>query len=54
VHRATNWRHRRRQTKKDIVMVFNKMIRREVGSRMPTVDYISTQKPEILTVLCEG
>lgn len=42
------------ETKKDIVMIFNKMVRREVGSRSPTVDYISTQKPEILNALVNG
>ncbi len=42
------------QCRKDIVQIFGRVLRREIGNRTPTVDYICNSKPEILTVLCEG
>jgi calcium binding protein 39 len=42
------------QGKKDVVQIFNKLLRREISNRMPTVDYIAQNKPEILTQLCYG
>jgi len=40
--------------KKDVVQIFNKLLRREISSRLPTVDYVAGTKPEILTELCRG
>jgi calcium binding protein 39 len=40
--------------KKDVVQIFNKLLRREVGERLPTVEHIGQAKPEILTELCQG
>ncbi|EDQ87628.1 uncharacterized protein MONBRDRAFT_27016 [Monosiga brevicollis MX1] len=40
--------------KKDVVQIFNRLLKREIGDRTPTVDYICTVKPEILTKLCQG
>lgn len=39
--------------KKDIVQIFNKLLRREIGMRMPTVEHICNQ-PAILTELVQG
>lgn len=39
--------------KKDAVQVFNNILRRQIGTRTPTVEYICT-KPEILFTLCRG
>lgn len=39
--------------KKDAVQIFNNIVRRQIGTRTPTVEYILT-KPEILFTLCKG
>ncbi len=39
--------------KKDAVQIFNNIVRRQIGTRTPTVEYICT-KPEILFTLCRG
>jgi len=39
--------------KKDAVQVFNNLLRRQIGTRTPTVEYICT-KPEIVFTLCRG
>jgi len=39
--------------KKDAVQIFNNILRRQIGTRTPTVEYICT-KPEILFTLCKG
>jgi len=39
--------------KKDAVQIFNNVLRRQIGTRTPTVEYICT-KPEILFTLCRG
>jgi len=41
------------ESKKDTVAIFNKLLRRELGARMPTVEHICG-KPEILTELVQG
>lgn len=41
------------ECRKDIVLIFNKMVRRELGPSMPTVDHIA-QQPRILHTLCAG
>lgn len=39
--------------KKDAVQIFNTVLRRQIGTRMPTVEHICT-KPDILFTLCRG
>ncbi|EAA45510.3 AGAP011060-PA [Anopheles gambiae str. PEST] len=39
--------------KKDVAHIFNNVIRRQIGTRLPTVEYICT-KPEILFTLMAG
>jgi len=39
--------------KKDAVFIFNNLLRRQIGTRTPTVEYICT-KPEIIFTLCRG
>jgi Mo25-like len=39
--------------KKDAAQIFNNMLRRQTGTRTPTVEYICTT-PEILFTLCKG
>ncbi|XP_050075670.1 protein Mo25-like [Anopheles maculipalpis] len=41
------------EAKKDVVQVFNNVLIRELGSRLPTVDYICS-KPDILYTLLDG
>jgi len=41
------------ESKKDIVQIFNKLLRREISMRYPTVEHICTQ-PEILSTLVRG
>lgn len=41
------------EAKKDIVQVFNKLLRRDFGQRNPTVDHIA-EHPEIIRLLVEG
>jgi len=39
--------------KKDVAQLFNNVLRRQIGTRTPTVEYICTS-PEILFTLCRG
>ncbi|KAL3219455.1 hypothetical protein MRX96_005755 [Rhipicephalus microplus] len=39
--------------KKDVAQIFNNILRRQIGTRSPTVDYICT-KPDILFTLIQG
>ena len=39
--------------KKDAVQIFNSILRRQIGTRTPTVEYICT-KPDIIFTLCRG
>lgn len=41
------------QGRKDVVAIFNNLLRRQIGSRTPTVEYIVT-KQEILFDLMKG
>ena len=41
------------QAKKDVAQIFNNILRRQIGTRSPTVEYICTKK-EILFTLVEG
>ena len=39
--------------KKDVAQIYNNILRRQIGTRSPTVEYICT-KPEILFTLMSG
>merc|ERR1712012_1129923 len=39
--------------RKDTAQIFNNVLRRQIGTRTPTVEYICTT-PEILFALCRG
>lgn len=41
------------QGKKDVVHVFSNVVRRQIGTRTPTVEYISSH-PQILFMLLKG
>lgn len=41
------------EAKKDFTSIFNTLLRRQVGDRYPTVEYLA-QKGEILLVLTKG
>jgi calcium binding protein 39 len=41
------------QSKKDVALVFNNLLRRQIGTRSPTVEYLCA-RPEILIILIKG
>ncbi|ODV79791.1 uncharacterized protein CANTADRAFT_21079 [Suhomyces tanzawaensis NRRL Y-17324] len=41
-------------SRKDVVILFLTLLRRQIGSKSPTVEYILNQKPEILGLLIRG
>lgn len=41
------------QGKKDVAQIFNNILRRQIGTRTPTVEYICTQQ-NILFMLLKG
>lgn len=41
------------KAKKDVAQIFNNLLRRQIGSRSPTVEYLST-KTDIFVVLIDG
>lgn len=41
------------EARKDVVQIFNNLLRRQIGARFPTVEYLSTKK-EILFAAFEG
>lgn len=41
------------ESRKDVVQIFNSLLRRQTGSRFPTVEYLSG-KPEILFTAFRG
>lgn len=41
------------ESRKDVVLIFNNLLRRQIGSRLPTVEYICHHR-EILTALMTG
>lgn len=41
------------QAKKDVAQIFNNILRRQIGTRSPTVEYVCT-KNEILVMLVKG
>ena len=47
---SLSWYH---QGKKDAAQIFNNVLRRQIGARMPTIDYVCSH-PEILYLLMKG
>ena len=41
------------EARKDVVQIFNNLLRRQIGSRWPTVEYL-TSKPEIVFAALSG
>jgi calcium binding protein 39 len=41
------------QAKKDVSQIFNNLLRRQIGARWPTVEYLAT-KPEVLFTALKG
>ncbi len=41
------------QARKDVAQIFNNLLRRQLGTRFPTADYIGG-KPELLMTLIAG
>lgn len=41
------------EAKKDVAQIFNNILRRQIGTRLPTVEYICT-KPDIVIMLIKG
>ncbi|CEF60909.1 Protein Mo25 [Strongyloides ratti] len=41
------------ESKKDVALIFNNLLRRQIGTRSPTVEYLSTRS-EILRILVKG
>ncbi|OJT07072.1 Calcium-binding protein 39 [Trametes pubescens] len=41
------------ESRKDVVQIFNNLLRRQIGSRFPTVEYLSS-KPEVLFAAFDG
>jgi calcium binding protein 39 len=48
-----NIHHLEFDSRKDVAMLFSTLLRRQIGSRSPTVDYLLS-KPKILTLLLKG
>lgn len=42
------------EAKKDVAQIYNNLLRRVIGTRHPTVEYILSSKPEILILLVKG
>lgn len=41
------------ESKKDVALIFNNLLRRQIGTRSPTVEYLCA-RPEILLILVKG
>lgn len=41
------------RSKKDVALIFNNLLRRQIGTRSPTVEYLCA-RPEILMILVRG
>ena len=41
------------ESRKDVVQIFNNLLRRQIGSRFPTVEYLCS-KPEVLFAAFDG
>ncbi|KAI0736212.1 Mo25-like protein [Fomitopsis betulina] len=52
-HLLVHIHHFEFEARKDVVQIFNNLLRRQIGARFPTVEYLSTKK-EILFAAFEG
>ena len=41
------------ESKKDVALIFNNLLRRQIGTRSPTVEYLCA-RPEIVLTLADG
>ncbi|KAK6457137.1 Mo25-like protein [Scheffersomyces xylosifermentans] len=41
-------------SRKDVLIIFSTLLRRQIGSKSPTVDYLINSKPEIIQILIRG
>ena len=41
------------ESRKDVVQIFNNLLRRQIGARFPTVEYLCS-KPEVLFAAFDG
>lgn len=41
-------------SRKDVLIVFSTLLRRQIGNKSPTVDYLINSKPEIILMLIKG
>uniref|UniRef100_A0A915J5J4 Uncharacterized protein n=1 Tax=Romanomermis culicivorax TaxID=13658 RepID=A0A915J5J4_ROMCU len=41
------------ESKKDVALIFNNLLRRQIGTRSPTVEYLCT-RPDVLLLLMKG
>lgn len=53
ISHSSEWFFFSLQGKKDVVHLFSNIVRRQIGTRTPTVEYISTH-PQILFMLLKG
>lgn len=42
---------RDKQARKDVAQIFNHLLRRQIGSRLPTVEYLSSKPDVVLSAL---
>ncbi len=53
LHLIKNLQRLEFEAKKDVAQIFNNILRRQIGTRSPTVEYVST-KNELLFILIRG
>lgn len=53
-HLVSNLKRLDFDLRKDVLTVFLALLRRQIGNRLPTVDYLVNQKPEVLLMLLKG
>ncbi|KAI0794978.1 Mo25-like protein [Abortiporus biennis] len=54
LHLLVNLRRLEFESRKDVAQIFSSLLRRQIGSRFPTVEYLTTKKPEILFTAFKG
>eukprot|EP00002_Diphylleia_rotans_P039219 TRINITY_DN9047_c0_g1_i1.p1 TRINITY_DN9047_c0_g1~~TRINITY_DN9047_c0_g1_i1.p1 ORF type:complete len:338 (-),score=89.74 TRINITY_DN9047_c0_g1_i1:512-1525(-) len=42
------------ESRKDTVLIFSTILRRQIGSRFPTVEYLASKRPEVMNMLMKG
>lgn len=53
-HLVVNLRRLDFDSRKDVLIVFSTLLRRQIGSKSPTVDYLLHQKPEVILMILKG